>query len=740
MLTADLDAARNLVTNGDFEAADPAPFFAFADGDDTTTTDPKIRNVATSFANIAVVDSTAGQVDSLAQDIATEAGEMYVLSFYLRGATNGTVTTSDTNTVEVLFDGDVVGEFNGTRRWQSFSVAVEASSETSRLEFREVSAASDGRGILIDGVALAAVNEVNVRNGSFENTVGDISDGATNDEVPHFFGLPNTDATIIGVTSSSDAADGDNVLDLNTSSLLVDRVFTNLRTEANSKYYVTFDLRNSTAGDDGNVRVRWDGGFAGSFNATDDWNTVSFFAEATGPFTTLLFRENQALGNSVQIDNVQLYRLESLSSDYVVDLNGGGPGTDNAVDHTENLRTELAENLSLTFTNGNVIRSATVRVQGYTGTEVLTVNTTNTQISSSFNVFTGIMRLVGRDTVENYEQVLQSLAFNDSNDDPRNTMRQVVVSVTDGTVGSERSTVDITVTPVNDAPTIENIADVQLDFEESPSTTVTARAADVDDNDSSLTFDISITGDTFIFGDSLPTVNSDGEVDLNVVTYGNAEITISAWDPGGEGAETTFAVDVPFTPPSGQIPGDFDPFSGERQLSRTDPSLRNGIYSDPPAMTIDTELNYQAILETADGDIVIDLFAAESPITVNNFVNLAEDGFYDGLTFHRVIEDFVAQGGDPTGLGVGGPGYEFEDELDNGLEFNGPGQLAMANSGPDTNGSQFFFTLNDNPTFVGEHTIFGEVVEGRDVLSQVNFVNNGVGEAEVIQRIRIVIV
>ena len=125
-----------------------------------------------------------------------------------------------------------------------------------------------------------------------------------------------------------------------------------------------------------------------------------------------------------------------------------------------------------------------------------------------------------------------------------------------------------------------------------------------------------------------------------------------------------------------------------------------------------------------------------SPITVNNFVNLAEDGFYDGVTFHRVIDDFVAQGGDPTGTGSGGPGYQFVDELNNGLNFRGFGQLAMANSGPDTNGSQFFFTLNDNPAFSGDHTIFGEIVEGEDVLRAIEL-TNGSNTPEVIQRVRI---
>ena len=144
------------------------------------------------------------------------------------------------------------------------------------------------------------------------------------------------------------------------------------------------------------------------------------------------------------------------------------------------------------------------------------------------------------------------------------------------------------------------------------------------------------------------------------------------------------------------------------------------------------------IIETDEGDLVLDLFATESPLAVNNFVNLAEDGFYDGVNFHRVIEDFVAQGGDPTGTGFGGPGYQFADELDNGLSFSGVGQLAMANSGPNTNGSQFFITLNEDPQFTGQHTIFGEIIEGEDVLFNLNISNTD--DPSVIQRVRIDIV
>jgi len=139
-------------------------------------------------------------------------------------------------------------------------------------------------------------------------------------------------------------------------------------------------------------------------------------------------------------------------------------------------------------------------------------------------------------------------------------------------------------------------------------------------------------------------------------------------------------------------------------------------YTSPPAMDIDPQKSYTATLQTSDGDIVLQLFVDKVPNTVNNFVYLARDGFYDGVVFHRVIENFMAQGGDPTGTGRGGPGYSFEDEFHPELRHDGPGVLSMANAGPNTNGSQFFLTHVATPWLDGKHTVFGRVTGGLDVL------------------------
>ena len=134
-------------------------------------------------------------------------------------------------------------------------------------------------------------------------------------------------------------------------------------------------------------------------------------------------------------------------------------------------------------------------------------------------------------------------------------------------------------------------------------------------------------------------------------------------------------------------------------------------WPEPPAMTIDTSRDYEAVLRTAKGDIRIQLYDDLVPLTVNNFVFLARQGYYDGVTFHRVISGFMAQSGDPTGTGSGGPGYQFADEFHPELQFDRGYLLAMANAGPGTNGSQFFITVGPTPHLNRRHTIFGEVVD-----------------------------
>jgi peptidyl-prolyl cis-trans isomerase B (cyclophilin B) len=142
-------------------------------------------------------------------------------------------------------------------------------------------------------------------------------------------------------------------------------------------------------------------------------------------------------------------------------------------------------------------------------------------------------------------------------------------------------------------------------------------------------------------------------------------------------------------------------------------------WKNPPVMSIDTKKNYRVTMETNRGAIELELYPQYAPVTVNNFVYLVKEGFYDGLKFHRVISNFMIQGGDPTGIGSGGPGYRFEDEVKNNLLKHETGVISMANAGPNTNGSQFFITHSPQPHLNGKHTVFGKVISGMDVVNSI---------------------
>jgi peptidyl-prolyl cis-trans isomerase B (cyclophilin B) len=142
-------------------------------------------------------------------------------------------------------------------------------------------------------------------------------------------------------------------------------------------------------------------------------------------------------------------------------------------------------------------------------------------------------------------------------------------------------------------------------------------------------------------------------------------------------------------------------------------------WKQPPEFQIDLKKSYHATIETEHGDIELELFPQHAPNTVNNFVFLAKEGFYDGVSFHRVISNFVIQGGDPTGSGSGGPGYRFADELIGNPLKHEKGAISMANAGPNTNGSQFFITHSPQPHLDGKHTVFGKVVAGQDVVDAI---------------------
>ena len=142
-------------------------------------------------------------------------------------------------------------------------------------------------------------------------------------------------------------------------------------------------------------------------------------------------------------------------------------------------------------------------------------------------------------------------------------------------------------------------------------------------------------------------------------------------------------------------------------------------WKQPPSMQTDAEKTYQVSMETSRGTIELELYSQHAPKTVNNFVFLCGEGYYDGIKFHRVINNFMVQGGDPTGTGSSGPGYKFEDETKGNPLTHEKGVLSMANAGPNTNGSQFFITHSPQPHLNGKHTVFGKVVKGMDVVNAI---------------------
>jgi cyclophilin family peptidyl-prolyl cis-trans isomerase len=184
--------------------------------------------------------------------------------------------------------------------------------------------------------------------------------------------------------------------------------------------------------------------------------------------------------------------------------------------------------------------------------------------------------------------------------------------------------------------------------------------------------------------------------------------TPTVTETSAEAVTATPAAGLPITPTPNQLQ------LGNRTFKQ---------YAQAPLLTINPDAEYTATIRTNKGLITLELFASQAPITVNNFVFLAEDDFYNGVIFHRVISGFMIQGGDPTGTGSGGPGYAFQDEVVGDLMFDQAGILAMVNAGPNTNGSQFFITVGPTPHLTGAHTIFGSVVSGMAIVNEISRVN-----------------
>jgi cyclophilin family peptidyl-prolyl cis-trans isomerase len=216
---------------------------------------------------------------------------------------------------------------------------------------------------------------------------------------------------------------------------------------------------------------------------------------------------------------------------------------------------------------------------------------------------------------------------------------------------------------------------------------------------------------------------------VSVQAQANTEQTTSEEStdtPQGESPEESDEPSEPASTEDATTQG--DSAAEETTEARTQPEIPEGFSLTPfrsetaerefneAEQVLDEAKDYQALIQTNKGTLRLELYEAQTPMTVNNFVFLALNHYYDGVVFHRVLEGFMAQTGDPTGTGAGGPGYQFANEIVDSLKHDKRGTLSMANAGPDTNGSQFFITFAETPWLDGQHTVFGELLEGDDVL------------------------
>ena len=738
----ELPVGTNLIVNGQFEqVVNEGPFHAADDvvgwNAVSSNGEQKINLFETvRTGNVLELDSTEIQFDRVFQDVDTVSGEQYVLSFDLRNRLTSDNADPFSNSVDVFWDNASVGILTADTQFHTIVLSVAGGAEDlTRLEFREIASGNDGVGPIIDNVRLVRATDGELGNGSFEIASGSGELLPATDVDSWKAGGRELAERNLRLVRDNDATDGSQYLNLETTPTHIDRVFQDLNTEAGSTYFVMFDLRGdaSEVPASNELRVRWDNAWAGTFIGGDQWQSVGLLLNATTNTTRLVLRETgDGAGSGPLIDNVRIKRVTPILpavNDLTVDLDPTSATNSTASFAEGSGPTAIVDFVDLTHASNDTLTSATVRIENLVngGSEILAVDVGNTGLRATYDAAIGRLGITGEGSITDYERVLETLTYENTSDNPATVTRSISISVADSAISqgnnfSRRAFIDVAITAANDAPRIAPIANTAVSFGELFQYSVQA----TDDNTADLFYSLSTTGDV---GVSAPKIDSDGQITWDVFAPSNdVEITVSVSDDQGATSQQVFTVTTQ----------DFVPFSGQRQLSNLEPALRNIIYTSQPPMNIDTSKTYTAILKTDVGDIEILLYDDLTPITVNNFVNLAQDGFYDGVTFHRVISGFVAQGGDPLGTGTGGPGYRFDDEIVAELVFDGRGLLAMANSGPGTNGSQFFITYAAQPHLNGDHTIFGELVNGNTALDAIVLTNSGL-PATVINSIEIVV-
>ena len=537
------------------------------------------------------------------------------------------------------------------------------------------------------------------------------------------------------------------VLDLDSNAKNFDRVFQNVPTQPGKQYLLSFDFNAHSGANPGKTahsydfEVWWNGSHIKTITAGSIWETgVLRVTGGPGSTTELLFCEVQegpqggGDGLGALLDNVRVVKsvgsptvngsFETTTGTSPLKLAADVPGWNS-------IATEVQKRLLRVEQSSG----ATPKTQATQGSQFLNLDTSNTQRDAVFQDLTTVNGAVYYVSFD----ARSDGSVSDRSDELRvrwnnawattiraasdwqsygivvransSLSRLMLLEPGDGNNGEGSGPcIDnlrvfrIDPAGVNEAPTVQQLSNQNAEFGLAKTIAVTA----TDPENQALSY--SILNQTGIpAGHNLPTISSAGVVNWTPSNAGSVALTIRATDSLGKFSDMTFNVTVE----------SFVPFAGKRALSAVPLQFRTGIYQTAgvPAMGIDTTKNFEARFNTTAGLLTVKLFASLSPATVNSFVSLARDGFYDGVNFHRVLAGFAAQGGDPTGTGTGGPGYQFGDETSNGLTFNKPGLLAMANAGPGTNGSQFFFTYGTPTSLNGKHTIFGEII-GSDTALQ----------------------
>jgi cyclophilin family peptidyl-prolyl cis-trans isomerase len=594
-----------------------------------------------------------------------------------------------------------------------------------------------------------------VANGDFESFNGTTNGLFDADDV---VGWNAADGAQINLLNYSD--DYTVVIDLDTKAAVLDSVFQDIATEDDEQYVVSFDFRkhpslNPTPTERTyDFEVLWNGDVVGEYSAADYWHTGSLLVTgAQGQdLTELRFREigegDQGGGDGMGplLDNIRVVEasvvelvngsFETTSPDRdwfyrPTDVDGWGAMTPELEDRL--IKVEDATtgsdasathgdqylNLDTTQFTRDIVFQDLTTVAGATYYVMFDLKADGPQDNNSDELRVQWNEAWASTIYSTTNWQTYGLAVESDSSMTRLTF----LEPGDGNHG-EGSGVLIDnvrlyrVDPAgnNDAPEITQLEPQSANVAQSATFAVSTTT---DPANQSLTYSVEAEG--LMEDENTPTISDEGVISWTPSDAGPTDLTVTVTDEFGLTDEMTFTVVV----------GDFIPFTGNGELANIAPTYRNGIYSAPPTMTIDTTKDYQATLATTAGPIEIDLYASQAPVTVNNFVSLARDGFYDGIEFHRVLEGFMAQGGDPEQDGSGGPGYAFEDETDNGLVFDEPNLLAMANSGPDTNGSQFFMTYGTPDWLDGRHTIFGEITSGLDAFNAIVVTADSVNGAEI---------